>query len=146
MDLLYNKIVLYNRIILYNRTISSLVLFIFTGVTFRVFDIIYFRLALKALSIGRFSWWMCFKNEIRTNVLSLKSSNFSKFYPNSLKFCACQETTAVQKRAQDFHKSEVLAQTNQIKYDCFFLHGIENIKKLSSQNLKLETKIPGTFF
>ena len=56
MDLLYNRIVLYNRIILYNRTISSLVLFIFTGVTFRVFDIIYFHLALKALDIGWFSW------------------------------------------------------------------------------------------
>ena len=47
---------LYNRIVLYNRTISSLVLFIFTGVIFGVFDIIYFRLALKALDIGRFSW------------------------------------------------------------------------------------------
>ena len=42
MDLLYNRIVLYNRIILYNITISSLVLFIFTGVTFGVFDKIYF--------------------------------------------------------------------------------------------------------
>ena len=57
MDLLYNRIVLYKRIIiLYDRTISSLVLFIFTGVTFGVFDIICFRLALKALDIGRFSW------------------------------------------------------------------------------------------
>ena len=56
MGLLYNRITLYNRIILHNRTISSLVLFIFTGVTFGVFDIIYFRLALKALDIGRFSW------------------------------------------------------------------------------------------
>ena len=56
MDLLYNRIVLYKRIILYNRTISSLVLFVFTGVTFGVFDIIYFRLVLKALDIGRFSW------------------------------------------------------------------------------------------
>ena len=120
MDLLYNKIVLYNRIILYNKTISSLVLFIFTGVTFGVFDIIYFRLALKALDIGRFLRWMCFKNEMRTNVLSLKSSNFSKYYPNSLKFCTCQETTAVQKRTRDFHKSDALVQTNQIKYDCFF--------------------------
>ena len=45
MDLLDNRIVLYNRIILY-----------ITGVTFGVFDIIYFRLALKALDIGRFSW------------------------------------------------------------------------------------------
>ena len=56
MDLLYNRIVLYSRTILYNRTISSLVLFIFTGVTFGVFDVIYFRLALKALDIGWFSW------------------------------------------------------------------------------------------
>ena len=56
MDLLYNRIVLYSRTILYNRTISSLVLFIFTGVNFGVFDVIYFRLALKALDIGWFSW------------------------------------------------------------------------------------------
>ena len=56
MDLLYNRIILHNRIKLDNRTISPLVLFIFTGVTFGVFDIIYFRLALKALDIGRFSW------------------------------------------------------------------------------------------
>ena len=28
--------------------------------------------------------------------------------------------TAAQKHAQDFHKSDALAQTNQIKYDCFF--------------------------
>ena len=54
--------------------------------------------------------------------------------------------TAAKKRAQDFHKSDALAQTNQIKYDCFFLHGTENIKKLFSQDLKLETKILGTFF
>ena len=47
-------IVLYNRITLYNGTISSLVLYIFTSVTFGVFDIIYFRLALK--DIGRFLW------------------------------------------------------------------------------------------
>ena len=56
MDLLNNRIVLYNRITLYNRTTRSLVLFMFTGVTFGVFDIIHFRLALKALDIGRFSW------------------------------------------------------------------------------------------
>ena len=54
--------------------------------------------------------------------------------------------TAAQKRARDFHKSDALAQTNQIKYDCFFMHGTENIKQLFSQDLKLETKIPGTFF
>ena len=119
MDLLYNRIVLYNRIILYNRTISSLALFVFTCVTFEVFDIIYFGLALNALDIGRFSWWMCCKTEIRTKVLSLKSSNFNKFSPNPLKLCICRETTA-QKRVRDFHKSDALGQTDQIKYDCFF--------------------------
>ena len=31
--------------------------------------------------------------------------------------------TAAQKSAWDFHKSDALAQTNQIKYDCFFMHG-----------------------
>ena len=56
MDLLYNRIVFYDRIILYNRTINLLGFFIFTGVTFRVFDIIYFRLALRALDIDRFLW------------------------------------------------------------------------------------------
>ena len=55
MDLLYNRTVLYNRIIPGNRTISSLVLFIFTDVIFGVFDIIYFRLVLKALDVGGFS-------------------------------------------------------------------------------------------
>ena len=56
MDLLYNRIVLYNRIILYNRTISSLVLFIFTGVISGVFDIIgKLREPIKA-DVGRFSW------------------------------------------------------------------------------------------
>ena len=54
--------------------------------------------------------------------------------------------TAAQKRARDFHKSDALAQTNQIKYDCFFMHATENIKKLFSQDLKLETKIAGMFF
>ena len=47
--------------------------------------------------------------------------------------------TDAQKCVRDFHKSDALAQTNQIKYDCFFLHGTENIKKLFSQDLKLET-------
>ena len=42
---------LYNRIVLYNRTISPLILFIFTGVTFGVFGIINFRLAFKALNV-----------------------------------------------------------------------------------------------
>ena len=53
--------------------------------------------------------------------------------------------TVAQKRSRDIHKSDALAQTNQIKYGCFFLHGTEN-KKLFSQDLKVETKIPGTFF
>ena len=53
---------------------------------------------------------------------------------------------AAQKRAPDFHKSDALAQTNQIKYGCFFLHDTENTKKLFSQDLKIETKIPDTFF
>ena len=54
--------------------------------------------------------------------------------------------TDAQKCVQDFHKSDALAQTNQIKYDYFFMHGTENMKKLFSQYLKLETKNPGTFF
>ena len=55
VNFFYNGL-LYNRIVLYNRTISSLVLFIFTGVTFGVFYIIYFCLALKALDIGQLLW------------------------------------------------------------------------------------------
>ena len=47
---------------------------------------------------------------------------------------------------RDFHKSDALAQTNQIKYGCFFLHDTENTKKIFSQDLKIETKIPDTFF
>ena len=48
--------------------------------------------------------------------------------------------TAAQKHAQDFRKSDALAETNQIKYDCSFLHGTENIKKLFSQDLKIRNK------
>ena len=54
--------------------------------------------------------------------------------------------TDAQKLVGDFHRSDALAQANQIKYDCFFMHGTENIKKLFSQDLKLETKNAGTFF
>ena len=54
--------------------------------------------------------------------------------------------TAAQKGVRDFHKNDALAPINQVKYDCFFLHGTENIKKLFSQDLKLERKIRGTFF
>ena len=31
--------------------------------------------------------------------------------------------TAAQTRVGDFHKNDVLAQTNQVKYDCFYLQG-----------------------
>ena len=31
-----------------------------------------------------------------------------------------RNTTTAQKRARDFHTSDALAQTNQIKYDFFF--------------------------
>ena len=51
-----------------------------------------------------------------------------------------------QKLVRDFHKSDALVQTNQIKHDCFFMHGTENIKKLFSHDLKLETKNAGKFF
>ena len=54
--------------------------------------------------------------------------------------------TAAENRAQYYHKTDALAQTNQIKYDCLFLHGTENIKKNFSQDLKLETQISSTFF
>ena len=54
--------------------------------------------------------------------------------------------TDAQKHVRDFHKSDALAQTNQIKYNYFFMHGTENIKKLFSQDLKLEIKNPSIFF
>ena len=57
-----------------------------------------------------------------------------------------RNTTDAQKRVRDFHKSDALDQTNQIKYDCFFMPGTENIKKLFSQDLKLDTKNAGTIF
>ena len=54
--------------------------------------------------------------------------------------------TATKKRVQDFHKSGLLDQTYQIKYDYFVLHGTENTKTLFSEDLKVETRIPGMFF
>ena len=55
--------------------------------------------------------------------------------------------TAAQNRARDYHKTDALTQTNQIKYDYLFLHGTENIKSIFFfQDLKLETKIAGSFF
>ena len=57
-----------------------------------------------------------------------------------------RKITAAQNHAWNFLKSDTLAQTNQRKYDSFFLHSTESIKNLFSQDLKLETKIPGIFF
>ena len=54
--------------------------------------------------------------------------------------------TDAQKHVRDFQKSDALAQTNQIKYNYFFMHGTESIKKLFSQDLKLEIKNPSIFF
>ena len=54
--------------------------------------------------------------------------------------------TATTKCTQDFCKSDALAQTYQIKYDCFFLHGTENTKKLFSQELKVKTKVRASLF
>ena len=54
--------------------------------------------------------------------------------------------TAAQKCAQDFFKCDALAQTNQIMYDCFFCMAQKTLKKVFSQDLKLETKILVTFF
>ena len=53
---------------------------------------------------------------------------------------------AAQKRAQDFHKSDALDQTSQIKYGCFFYIAQKTHKKLFSQDIKIETKIRDTFF
>ena len=43
-------------------------------------------------------------------------------------------------------KSDALAQTNQIKYDCFFMHGTENIKKTISSRSKIRNKKSGHVF
>ena len=99
---------------------------------------------VKGTGYCRFSWWMCCKNEIRTKVLYLKSSNVSKFYPNPLKLCTCRETTAAQKRAWDFHKSDALAQTNKIKYECFFL--AQKTQKIIFSRSKTRNKIPEYVF
>ena len=54
--------------------------------------------------------------------------------------------TDAQTRVRDFHQSDALAQTNQIKYDCFFMHGTENIKKLFSQDLNQKQNTRAWFF
>ena len=50
-----------------------------------------------------------------------------------------------QKSAREFYKSDVLAQTNQIKYDCFFSRGTEN-KKIFFSRSKTRNKNPGHGF
>ena len=58
-----------------------------------------------------------------------------------------RNTIAEQKRARDFHKSDALAQTNQIKYDCiFFLRGTENIKNFFFSRSEIRNKNPGHVF
>ena len=53
--------------------------------------------------------------------------------------------TAAQKRVRDFHKDDALAQTNQIKYGYFFLHGTENRKIIFSRS-KIRNKNPRHVF
>ena len=53
--------------------------------------------------------------------------------------------THAQKRVRDFHKSDALAQANQIKYDCFFMHGTENIKKTILSRSKIRNKCGHVF-
>ena len=54
--------------------------------------------------------------------------------------------TDAQKHVRDFHKSDALAQTNQIKYGCFFMHGIENIQKTIFSRFKIRNKKRGQVF
>ena len=51
-----------------------------------------------------------------------------------------RNTTDALKCVRDSHKSDALAQTNQIKYDCFFMHGTENIKKTIFSRSKIRNK------
>ena len=53
--------------------------------------------------------------------------------------------TDAQEGVRDFHKSDALAQTNQIKYDCFFMHGTENKKTVFSR-FKIRNKKRGNLF
>ena len=121
MDLLYNRIVLYNRIILYNRTTSSLVLFIFTGVTFGVFEKIYFHLALRHLILAGLRGECAVKTKYELNFYHSRA-------PTSVNLCKSFKTlhmprnkNAAQISTQDFHKIDTLAQTNKIKYNGLFL-------------------------
>ena len=42
-----------------------------------------------------------------------------------------RKITTAQKGPRDFDKSDALVQTNQIKHDCVFMDGSENIKNYS---------------
>ena len=53
--------------------------------------------------------------------------------------------TDAKKRVRNFHKSDALAQTNQVKYDCFFMHGTENKKTFFSSS-KIRNKKHGHVF
>ena len=53
--------------------------------------------------------------------------------------------TAAQKCARDFYKSDALAQTNPINYECFSLHNTETTKILLSQDLNVEKKFRARF-
>ena len=54
--------------------------------------------------------------------------------------------TAAQKRVRDFHKNDVLAQTNQVKYDCFFLAWHRKHKKIIFSRSKTRNKNLGYIF
>ena len=56
-----------------------------------------------------------------------------------------RNTTAVQKRAQDFHKNDMLAQKNEIKYDCFFFAWHRKQKIVFSRS-KIRNKNPRHVF
>ena len=53
--------------------------------------------------------------------------------------------TATTKCTQDFCKSDALAQTYQIKYDCFFFAWHRKHKKIIFSRTKSKNKSPGKF-
>ena len=53
--------------------------------------------------------------------------------------------TDAQKCVRDFHKSDAPAQTNQIKYDCFFAWHRKHKKNIFSRS-KIRNKNPGLVF
>ena len=53
---------------------------------------------------------------------------------------------AAQKHARDFHKSDPLAQTNQIKYDGSFFAWHRKLKKIIFSRSKVINKNPRHFF